>query len=65
MAREEGRIDLGVDVERLALAGETIQVEEIHMAWDIHKVGTPGKRGHRIAGLEEWGNGMEGSSFAD
>jgi len=64
-AREEGRTVLGVDVESLALAGETIQVEEIHRAWDNHKVETPGSPGDQIADSEVLDIGMEGNSVAD
>lgn len=65
MAREEGKIVRGVDVGSFALAGETIPVEEIHRAWDIHKEGSPGSRGDQTVGLEVWGIGMEGSSVVD
>jgi len=51
MARQEGRTVLGVDVGSLVLAEETIQVEEIHKAWDSRKVETPGSPGDQTAGL--------------
>lgn len=64
-APEEERTVLGVGVESLALAGETIQVVEIHRALGNHKVETPGSPGDRIADSEVLGIGMEGSSVAD
>ncbi len=62
---QEGRIVLVVDVGSLALAGETIQVEEIHRASGIHTEGNPGSPGDQTAGWEVWDIDMEGNSVAD